>query len=124
MAYYENTLVARQDLADKDLKNLRDKYNKIINKSSGKVIKIEDWGLINLAKKVKNYNKAFFIHYKFEGSDETLKEINKNIKVDSSIIRFLTVKYKKLDVENEYFNKNVLYQLKMRQFLIIKILPY
>ena len=51
MAYYENTLVARQDLADKDLKNLRDKYNKIINKSSGKVIKIEDWGLINLAKK-------------------------------------------------------------------------
>ena len=105
MAYYENTLVARQDLADKDLKNLRDKYNKIINKSSGKVIKIEDWGLINLAKKVKNYNKAFFIHYKFEGSDETLKEINKNIKVDSSIIRFLTVKYKKLDVENEYFNK-------------------
>ncbi len=27
-------------------------------------------------------------------------------KVDTKIIRHLTVKYKKLDVENEYFNKS------------------
>ena len=67
MAFYENTLLARQDLAKDQLKILKEKYEEIINKSSGKVIKIEDWGLINLAKKLKNYKKAFFIHYKFEG---------------------------------------------------------
>ena len=31
MAFYENTLIARQDLAEKDLKNLRSKYNDLIN---------------------------------------------------------------------------------------------
>ena len=41
MAFYENTIVAKQDLAEKDLKSLKEKYNKIINNSSGKVIKIE-----------------------------------------------------------------------------------
>ena len=105
MAFYENTLVAKQDLAEKELKILKDKYSDIINKSSGKVIKIEEWGLINLAQKIKKFNKGFFIHYKFEGNKETLKEIEKKVKIDRSIIRFLTVKYKKLETDVEYFNK-------------------
>ena len=106
MAFYENTIIARQDLADKELKSIKDKYNELINKSSGKVIKIEEWGLINLSNKIKKYRKGFFIHYKFEGNNTTLNEIDKKIRIDGSIIRYLTVKYKKLDTKNEYFKKD------------------
>ena len=105
MAFYENTIVAKQDLAEKDLKTLKDKYNDLINKSSGKVIKIEEWGLLNLATKIKDYKRGFYIHYKFEGTANTLNEIEKKIKLDSSIIRHLTVKYNKLDIKNEFFKK-------------------
>ena len=105
MAFYENTLVAKQDLAEKELKNIKEKYNEIINKASGKVVKIEEWGLLNLASKIKNYKKGFYIHFKFEGNKNTLNEIERKIKVDGSIIRYLTVKYKKLDIKNEFFNK-------------------
>tara|TARA_Y200000002_G_C22661879_1_gene656118 strand:- start:497 stop:826 length:330 start_codon:yes stop_codon:yes gene_type:complete len=106
MAFYENTVVAKQDLAEKEIKDIKDKYNSLINSSSGKVIKMEDWGLLNLAKKIKKYKKGFFIHYKFEGNGTTLSEIKKRIKVDRSIIRHLIVKYKKLDTENEFFKIN------------------
>ena len=106
MAFYENTIVAKQDLAEKELKTIKEKYNELINKSSGKVIKIEEWGLLNLARKIKKYNKGFYIHYKFEGNKETLEEIKKKVKTDRSIIRHLIVKYKKLDTKNEFFNKN------------------
>ncbi len=106
MAFYENTIVAKQDLAEKELKSIKDKYNELINKSSGKVIKVEEWGLINLASKIKNYQKGFFIHYKFEGDNKTLNEIEKKIRIDGSIIRYLTVKYKKLDIKSEYFKKD------------------
>ena len=105
MAYYENTIVAKQDLADDDLKIIKDKYNELIDNSSGKVIKIEEWGLLNLANKIRNYKKGFYIHFKFEGNKATLNEIEKKIKIDGSIIRHLTVKYKKLDTKNEYFSK-------------------
>ena len=105
MAYYENTIVAKQDLAENDLKTIKEKYNEIINSSSGKVVKIEEWGLLNLAKKIKNYKKGFYIHYKFEGNSNTLDEIRKKIKIDRSIIRYLTVKYKELDIKNEFFKK-------------------
>lgn len=106
MALYENTIIARQDLAEKELKSIKDKYNELINNSSGKVIKIEEWGLINLSNKIKNYQKGFFIHYKFEGNKNTLNEIEKKIRIDESIIRYLTVKYKKLDTKSEYFKKD------------------
>ncbi len=103
MAFYENTIIAKQDLATKDLKLIKEKYNDLINSASGKVIKIEEWGLLNMANKIKNYKKGFYIHFKFEGSSETLNKIEKKIQLDNSIIRYLTVKYKKLDTKNEFF---------------------
>ena len=79
MAFYENTIIAKQDLAEKEIKIIKDKYNEVINTSSGKVVKIEEWGLLNLANKIKNYKKGFFIHYKFEGNRDTLNNIEKTI---------------------------------------------
>ena len=108
MAFYENTIVAKQDLAEKELKLIKDTYNEIINKSSGKVIKIEEWGLLSLANKIKNYKKGFYIHYKFEGDKNTLNAIEKKVRVDGKIIRYLTVKYKRLDTKNEFFKKEKL----------------
>ena len=105
MSFYENTLIAKQDLATSELKKIKEKYNDLINSHSGKVVKIEEWGLLNLATKIRKYNKGFYIHYKFEGNKKTLDEIDKKIKVDGSIIRHLLVRYKKLDTENEYFKK-------------------
>jgi len=104
MAFYENTIVARQDLAENELLTIKNKYKDLINDSSGKLIKIEEWGLLNLAQKIKRFNKGFFIHYKFEGNKKTLSEIEKKIKLDSSIIRYLTDRYKFLDTKNEFFN--------------------
>ena len=120
MAFYENTIVAKQDLAEKDLKIVKDRYNEIISKSSGKVIKIEEWGLLNLATRIKNYKKGFYIHYKFEGNKETLNEISKNTDLDITTVKTLiwensssknfrtphTIKDKKVwnIVEKEYRN--------------------
>ncbi len=105
MAFYENTIIAKQDLAENDLKKIKNKYSDIINNSSGNLIKIEEWGLLNLTNKIKKYRKGFYIHYKFEGNGNTLDEMRKKLQIDSSIIRHLTVKYKKLDTKNEYFSK-------------------
>ena len=107
MSFYENTLITKQDLPKSELEKIKDKYSQIIKDNSGKVIKIEEWGLLNLARKIKRYKKGFYIHYKFEGNKETLSEINKKIKVDSSIIRHLVVRYKSLDTKNEYFKKEI-----------------
>ena len=105
MSFYENTLITKQDLPKTEISKIKDKYSEIINSNSGKVIKIEEWGLLNLARKIKRYNKGFYIHYKFEGTKKTLDEVKNKIRLDSSIIRHLIVKYRRLDTKNEYFKK-------------------
>ena len=106
MNFYEHTLIAKQDLSTPELNNLEKKYIDIITKTDGKVIKVEKWGLLNFAKKIKTYNKGFYIHYKFESENKTLEEMKKNSTIDNSLLRHLTVKYKKLDTDTEYFKEN------------------
>ena len=103
MNFYEHTLIARQDLSTLELEGVENKYKGIIDKNAGKIIKVEKWGLLSFAKKIRAYNKGFYIHYKFQGESKTLEEIRKSSIIDNSLIRHLTVKYKKLDTETEYF---------------------
>ena len=106
MNFYEHTLIAKQDLSTTELSNVEKKYKDIITETDGKVIKVEKWGLLVFAKKIKTYNKGFYIHYKFEAENKTLEEIKKNSIIDNSLLRHLTVRYKKLDTKTEYFKES------------------
>ena len=106
MNFYEHTVIAKQNLSQKDVDNIEKKYEELFNNNSGKVLKIEKWGLLNFKRKIKNYTKGYFLHFKMEGNQKTLDEIKSKTKLDSNIVRFLTVKYKNLDLKTEYFSKN------------------
>ena len=101
MNFYEHTIVAKQNLSHKDIDNIEKKYEELINKNSGKVLKIEKWGLLNLKRKIRNYTKGYFVHYKLEGDKKTLDEIKSKTRLDNNIVRYLTVKYKKLDLKTK-----------------------
>ena len=112
MAFYEHTFVGKQDLSDKEIDNLVSKYSDIIKKS-GKILKTEKWGLLNLATKIKRNRKGIFIHFKFEGKNKIVKDIEEKLSIENNIIRYLTVKYNKLDLNKEYFDfkkKNKFYE--------------
>ena len=102
MAFYEHTIVGKQDLSEKEVENLITKYSKIIDKS-GKILKTEKWGLLNLANKIKKNKKGIFVHFKMESEGKVVKEIEKLLSIDTNVLRYLTVRYNKLDLENEYF---------------------
>ena len=102
MAFYEHTIVGKQDLSEKEVESLISKYSKIIDKS-GKVLKTEKWGLLNLANKIKKNKKGIFVHFKMESEGNVVKEIEKLLSIDANVIRYLTVKYNKLDLEKQYF---------------------
>ena len=106
MNFYEHTLIAKQDLSTSELNLVEKKYTDIIAKTDGKVIKVEKWGLLSFAKKIRSYKKGFYIHYKFESENKTLEEMKRNSIIDNSLLRHLTVKYKKLDTETEYFKES------------------
>ena len=105
MNLYEHTIVARQDTTQTQINQLKEKYQKIIEKFDGNIVKSEDWGLMHLSYIIKNNRKGNFIHYKLEGNGAMINELEKNEKIDKNLIRYLTVKVKKFNLEESYFNK-------------------
>jgi len=105
MNNYEHTFITKQDLSDSQAKKLVEKYQNIINKNSGKILKTEEWGLRNLSHIIKNNKKGFYFHFKFEGIGKTVEELKKEENIDDYLIRHLKIKFKKLDLETKYFDK-------------------
>ena len=104
MNLYEHTIIARQDTSPSEIKLLTEKYSKIVENNKGEIIKTENWGLINLSHLIKKNKKGSYIHFKIKGNGEMIDELEKNESLDKKLLRYLTVKVKKFDLETNYFS--------------------
>ena len=112
MNLYEHTIIARQDVSPTQLKQIAEKYSKIVQKNEGNVVKLEEWGLMNLSYIIKKNKKGNYLHFKIEANGKIISELEKNEKIDKNLLRYLTVKVKKFDLDTEYFNNNEEKELK------------
>ena len=105
MNLYEHTIIARPDTSANQIKQIQDKYSKIVEKFEGNIVKTENWGLLNMSYLIKKNKKGNYIHFKIEGNGKLIAELEKNEKIDKNLLRYLTVKVKKFDLETNYFDK-------------------
>ena len=105
MNCYEHTLIVKQDTSEIQNKKIIEKYENIIKENSGKIIKKEEWGLRNLMRGIKNNRKGYYIHIKIEGIGKTIEELEKAENIDNKLIRFLTIKVKKHELDLNFFEK-------------------
>tara|TARA_Y100000813_G_C23850735_1_gene206420 strand:+ start:60 stop:407 length:348 start_codon:yes stop_codon:yes gene_type:complete len=106
MNFYEHTIIARQDISPSQLKQIEEKYSKIVEKLDGNIVKLENWGLMNLSYIIKKNKKGNYIHFKIKADGKIISELEKNEKIDKNLLRYLTVKVKKFDLDTDYFKKN------------------
>ena len=106
MHLYEHTIIARQHTSPSELKQLTEKYSKIVEKNEGEVVKTENWGLLNLSYLIKKNKKGSYIHFKFKGKGKVVEELEKNEAIDKKLLRHLTDRVKKYDLDTNYFYKN------------------
>jgi len=85
--------------------SLRLPLSKIIEKNDGEIVKTENWGLLNLSYLIKKNRKGSFIHFKIKGDGKVIEQLEKNEAIDKKLLRNLTVRVKKFDLENNYFSK-------------------
>jgi len=112
MNLYEHTLVARQDTSPAQIKQLTEKYSKLVEKNEGEIVQTEEWGLLNLAYVIKKNKKGTYIHFKIKGPGKIIEELEKNEAIDKNLLRYMTVKVKKFDLEAKYFSRKDDYEKK------------
>ena len=105
MNLYEHTIIARQDASPSDVKQLTEKYSKIVEKNDGEIVKTENWGLLNLSYLIKKNKKGSYIHFKIKGNGKVIDELEKSEAIDKKLLRYLTIRVKEFDLDANYFSK-------------------
>ena len=104
MNLYEHTIIAKQDVSPSQIKQIIEKYSKIVEKLDGDIVKTENWGLLDLSYIINKNKKGNYIHFKIKGESKIISELEKNEKIDKNLLKYMTIKVKKFDLDTEYFS--------------------
>lgn len=97
MPYYEHVFLARQDLAQAQVDALAENAAKIIESLEGKVTKVENWGLRNLAYKIAKNRKAHYVMLNIDAPAGVVAELERQTSINEDVIRYMTVRVDALE---------------------------
>jgi len=92
MRRYESVWVVNGDLPDEEVKAIIDKFTRILTGQEGILVSVEEWGRRKLAYKVQGTTRGFYILVDYAGTPATVKELERNYRIDDRIIRSHTAK--------------------------------
>ena len=96
MPLYETVFIARQDISAKQVEDLASNFSKIVNDNGGETKRTESWGLRNLAYRIKKNRKGHYTLFHFEAPAKAMAEMERNMKLNEDVLRFMTVRIEKL----------------------------
>lgn len=92
MANYESVLIARQDLGASQVSNIVSDLSDIIKKEGGEVVRVDNWGLKNLAYRIKKNRKGHYVVMNIAAPANAIAEFERIMRFNEDIIRYITVK--------------------------------
>ncbi len=92
MANYESVLIARQDLGASQINTLVSDLSEVIKKEGGEVVKVDNWGLKNLAYRIKKNRKGYYVLLNIVAPANAVAEYERLVRLNEDIIRYMTVR--------------------------------
>ena len=92
MANYESVLIARQDLGASQVSKIVSDLSDIIKKEGGEVVRVDNWGLKNLAYRIKKNRKGHYVVMNIAAPANAIAEFERIMRFNEDIIRYMTVK--------------------------------
>ena len=92
MRYYETLYIINPTVSDEDYKDIVTKFNSLVEKNKGVIIKVDEWGKKHLAYNVKKFDKGYYVLLQYCGEHDTISELERNIKLDERALKYQTIK--------------------------------
>jgi ribosomal protein S6 len=97
---YEAVFIVRPDLPDDVFDELIERFGGIITDMKGIVVAVERWGKRKLAYPINKERKGYYILMDFVGDSTVVSELEKKMKFDDNVLKYLsTKKAKKVDLK-------------------------
>jgi small subunit ribosomal protein S6 len=97
MPFYENVFIARQDISAAQADTLAETFTNVITENGGKVTKKENWGLRNIAYRIKKNRKGHYVLLNIDAPPAAVQEMERQMRISEDILRYLTTRVEELE---------------------------
>lgn len=91
MTEYETTMVVRPDIGGDAIEAMLDRVREAVRKKGGKLLAINHWGKKKLSYPIKKQARGVYVHTQYLGKDDLVAELERNLRISDSVLRFLTI---------------------------------
>src|SRR5436190_15039050 len=92
MRIYEELFIIKPDATDEEIDQIIEQMTGVITSAGGTVDKVDKWGKRRLAYRVEKNREGFYVLIQFTSGPETVKELERRLRVTDAVIKFLTVR--------------------------------
>ena len=92
MTNYESVLIARQDLGASQVNSIVEDLSNVIKKEGGEVVRVDNWGLKNLAYRIKKNRKGHYVLLNIVAPAKAIFEYERLMRLNEDVIRYMTIK--------------------------------
>ena len=90
--YYETMYILRPDIAEDEVNNHIEKYNKLLEKMGGKILDSQMRGKRRLAYTIAKNREGIYVQLSHQGDGQHIEKIEKAMRLSEDVIRYMTIK--------------------------------
>ena len=94
MRIYEVLFIIRPDVPEEELDGIVEPLKSVVTTAGGAIDKVDKWGKRRLAYRVQKYREGYYVLLQLstENTVETVKEVERRLRVSDTVIKFITVR--------------------------------
>ena len=89
---YEEMFIVRPDAAEEVIDAAVEQLSTSVKSAGGQVDKVDKWGKRRLAYKIEKFDEGFYVLMQITCKPETVRELERRLRVNDQVIKFLTVR--------------------------------
>jgi small subunit ribosomal protein S6 len=79
-------------LEDKDYREKVKKFNDVIGKNAGEIIKVDEWGTKTLAYRLKKFDKGAYVLLQYCCEPDLINKLHRDLRLDDKVLKYQTIK--------------------------------
>ncbi|HQU83021.1 MAG TPA: 30S ribosomal protein S6 [Pyrinomonadaceae bacterium] len=89
---YEVMFIADPATSDENIGKLNEAISSLVESQGGSVVRVDDIGRRKMAYEINKKKEGYYVLFEIEGSGQEIAELERRMRVNDTIIRFMTVR--------------------------------
>ena len=91
MTLYETLFIVHPERGTR-IKELVERFKKVIEGQTGTLTQVDEWGMRDLAYRIDKQSKGHYVLLRYNATGRAVEELERNLKLTDGILRYLTVR--------------------------------